>query len=716
MPGVSKCLTRAGSLRDILSDDHLSSEVLPENGPSYVGADLQVARIRYITRGIEVTVGTTKYMFNSQGRLRQIRSEGINIDLEYSSTGRLAVVTDGKRSGEYIYGGSGQVNIVRFNDGSQYEYAYDDKGHLISVSLAGDIVMSYGYDAAGRLVKLTSPRSSGADRSITYFESGLRHQVITPETEFRWEFRDDPNGLPIVTQQIRSGDRTTADRRYEFDYADNRLTMIDDGDTTVYHLTACLCLPLDVERGGKKTVYRYDPFGRLVGRAGSKSEVKLTYDDRVNKLKKREVMTGEGWRTDAQFGYDSAGNLVETTAHEQHLSIGYDKQGHITSITDHVTKREVRMCSVCAPLRAVKKAQSENAVFSIARTRCQGNAMFFVSNLLSYSQAGRRGFESRLPLHWRLEARGDVGCQVFFGNHPLHHIPHRTPDLADRLVTQTAGRQLAQHAAQMLRLQIAATQYSDLRQDGSSKQVLRLLPRGFAPVSVFVLLRNVHLLHKPPHGLGSERVRRVSVQYCNDVVQRDPGLLLVLLGSPSELNPFLRCAWGGIVFPVPDLSIRRFANTASLIPSSGHERVRFPRLRHEFLNLDRLYHAASLPVSFRSRQRAIESLRKTTFRPYWKNGSGSIPEIIPRRIRCTVATLQPSARAVSAGVSQSRVSCGGSGRRERVFLCVMPPRSFGCSNTSASISFPIRSARAGCVVHDMVGANHCSLRIRYMLR
>jgi hypothetical protein len=25
--------------------------------------------------------------------------------------------------------------------------------------------------------------------------------------------------------------------------------------------------------------------------------------------------------------------------------------------------------------------------------------MFFVSNLQSYSQAGRRGFESRLPLH-----------------------------------------------------------------------------------------------------------------------------------------------------------------------------------------------------------------------------------------------------------------------------------------------------------------------------
>jgi hypothetical protein len=36
--------------------------------------------------------------------------------------------------------------------------------------------------------------------------------------------------------------------------------------------------------------------------------------------------------------------------------------------------------------------------------------MFFVSNLLSYSQAGRRGFEPRLPLH------------VFNNLHPVDHF------------------------------------------------------------------------------------------------------------------------------------------------------------------------------------------------------------------------------------------------------------------------------------------------------
>src|ERR1035438_7611899 len=109
----------------------------------------------------------------------------------------------------------------------------------------------------------------------------------------------------------------------------------------------------------------------------------------------------------------------------------------------------------------------------------------------------------------------------------------------------------------MLSLEIAATQSSDLRQDGPPKQVFGLLPCGLAPVSVFVFLRNIHLFHKSPHRLTSERVRRVSVQYSNDVVQRGPGLLLFHLRSSSELNAFLPSTWGGIIFPVPDLSDRK---------------------------------------------------------------------------------------------------------------------------------------------------------------
>jgi hypothetical protein len=56
------------------------------------------------------------------------------------------------------------------------------------------------------------------------------------------------------------------------------------------------------------------------------------------------------------------------------------------------------LCSVCAPLRTEPKHRVKTG-YSQSPERGAGNAMFFVSNLLSSSQAGRRGFESRLPLH-----------------------------------------------------------------------------------------------------------------------------------------------------------------------------------------------------------------------------------------------------------------------------------------------------------------------------
>ena len=63
----------------------------------------------------------------------------------------------------------------------------------------------------------------------------------------------------------------------------------------------------------------------------------------------------------------------------------------------------------------------------------------------------------------------------------------------------------------MLSLKITATEIADLRQYRPPKQVLGFLPCGFSPVSVFILLRNVHLFNEPSYRLGSQRVRRAPV-------------------------------------------------------------------------------------------------------------------------------------------------------------------------------------------------------------
>ena len=136
-----------------------------------------------------------------------------------------------------------------------------------------------------------------------------------------------------------------------------------------------------------------------------------------------------------------------------------------------------------------------------------------------------------------------------------HRYRDRKPDLADRFITHTRARHLAQYCAQMRCLEIAAAQFADFRQDGSPKHVLGLPSGSLTPISVFVFLRNKHLLHEPPHWLGSERVRWIPIQNRYDVVQRGSRLLFVHLFGSTERDALLGRTWGGVVLPVPDLPV-----------------------------------------------------------------------------------------------------------------------------------------------------------------
>ena len=89
-------------LNEILAVDDLAGRVLPDGGPSYVGADYQVARLRYISSGMEVTIGGNKYLFNSNGFITRIESGiGDKIDLEYDARGQLMAARQGGRSQEF---------------------------------------------------------------------------------------------------------------------------------------------------------------------------------------------------------------------------------------------------------------------------------------------------------------------------------------------------------------------------------------------------------------------------------------------------------------------------------------------------------------------------------------------------------------------------------------------------------------------------------------
>jgi YD repeat-containing protein len=327
-------------LQEILAVDDVSQRVLPDNGPSYVGADYQVARLRYVANGFELTIGSTKYGFNVQGKLRSLRSFGRTVELDYDARGRLAVFRDGARTQEFGYVDRGRVGTVRFGDGSQYEYKYDAFDNLVRATKPGGEETVYSYDKEHRLVGIQSADAKRA-RTIAYDARGWRTAVQKDNKEFRWSFVDDLNGMPSVKQDIVNAGNITERREYRFDYQERVLDLATERGSTRYTLTQCLCLPFTTETDGLKVTYQYDPFGRITEILRSDVTHRFAYDDRVNKVKKVEAFSGGKKIVDAEVEYDAFGNIIKAKAplDHQELVLTYDSNNRVSTIVNSRGKR-----------------------------------------------------------------------------------------------------------------------------------------------------------------------------------------------------------------------------------------------------------------------------------------------------------------------------------------------------------------------------------------
>jgi YD repeat-containing protein len=270
--------------------------------------------------------------------------------MQYDAKGRLVLASDPRRSMKLDYDND-YMSALTFSDGTMYSYKYSAAGDLLQVAMNGDVLEEYEYDARHKLIHVVKPKEPSLERTIAYDDAGLRRSVAMPDhTESRWAFTEtDDKSIVERTLLEQVSLDTIATEKFIFDVGDNSLEMDSvDGEVKIYHLTICLCFPLDVQTfeltaepgkaphrvlPGKMTAYKYDPFGRLILRNEHGNMTRYTYDDRSNKVSEVETSTdGAKWTTKAKYSYNDQANLSAIDTRKKHITLEYDEFERISSL------------------------------------------------------------------------------------------------------------------------------------------------------------------------------------------------------------------------------------------------------------------------------------------------------------------------------------------------------------------------------------------------
>ncbi|RYF69384.1 MAG: hypothetical protein EOO39_17645, partial [Cytophagaceae bacterium] len=246
------------------------------------------------------------------------------------------VLRPADRSTVYSYDATGQVTQIRYSDGTQEIYGYDEAGALIkaqnqtnTVRLDRDAVgrviresqdanwVDYVYDALGQRTQLTS--SLGA--AIGFDRDQMGNLTRLSSQSWQAQFGYDQRGLE-VQRQLSGGVQMTWQRDTAGRPTQQRITAGGDAprQRTYAWTMGDVLRQIDDSQWGVSQ-YEHDIFGALTKATYADGTQELRLPDAVGNLFERAD------KTDRQYG--PGGQLLRS----QHATYAYDAEGNLTHKT-----------------------------------------------------------------------------------------------------------------------------------------------------------------------------------------------------------------------------------------------------------------------------------------------------------------------------------------------------------------------------------------------
>ncbi|WP_080765690.1 AHH domain-containing protein [Pectobacterium brasiliense] len=325
--------------RDRVVEEHNSGSVVMRH---YQEASHTVTRSLFWEGEEDSAVLTSSFCYSATGELRQIQlPDGAELTLAYDAAGRES--TRQSKGGftqqrEYDVMGwltremSGQAADGRLQPVQTREYLYDDAGNLTGTRRNREAA-GYQLDASGRVLSVLS---GGAGRTVNTEE----------------QYRYTRNGLPQDTTRLtewQAGRLTQQDNtHYQYDKAGRliRKQMVQPGyRPQVWHYRWDSRNQLRVvdTPSGERWSYRYDPFGRRIGKRCEQTQDELRYlwdgdqiaevrHHRENQLISRRHWVHNGWELLVQQRQTVEGNWETdfvTSGHNGEPQAAFNPQGEL---------------------------------------------------------------------------------------------------------------------------------------------------------------------------------------------------------------------------------------------------------------------------------------------------------------------------------------------------------------------------------------------------
>ncbi|MFD1149819.1 RHS repeat-associated core domain-containing protein [Saccharothrix hoggarensis] len=262
--------------------------------------------------------------------VRTVNPEGVTIENRYLANGRLAAVTDHRKTTSITYTNAGRRGSVRIEMGRGEQdvvtaYRYNAKGMLHQVvsprgnvpgAVEADFTTTYRYDANDNLVRISRPYPNGQ----------VVHKDIKVDELDRTTSTVDEFNKPSTFDRDNTG-RVTATK----DTLGRSLTMGYDRNGRQTSTT---------DGGRNTTKWTYDEAGNKIRQETATGGVTTwTYSDDGLLLSATEprgnVQGADRERFTTHFEYDLAGNRTKVIDPLDHVTVStYDANNRLTSETD----------------------------------------------------------------------------------------------------------------------------------------------------------------------------------------------------------------------------------------------------------------------------------------------------------------------------------------------------------------------------------------------